>query len=302
MGEKNKTAKGILLALSGGVLWGFSGTCGQYLFDYKNMNPEWLTSVRLLFSGIIMIILILITQRKNMKGILSDKYDRIVLVVFGIVGLLTCQYTYFVTISNSNAATGTVLQYLGPAMIMIFMCFRSKRMPNIKELTAVIFAMTGTFLLATHGSINELAISPKALTFGILSALSLAAYSIIPGRIIERWGSLTVTGLGMFIAGVVFTLIVRAWTIKQSLDFGAVFVVLLIIIFGTVIPFTTYLKSVSYIGAAKASMISCMEPLSATIISAIWLKNKFMPIDILGFALIIITVLMLSFKGKNSKN
>ena len=46
MGEKNKTAKGILLALSGGELWGFSGTCGQYLFDYKNMNPEWLTSER----------------------------------------------------------------------------------------------------------------------------------------------------------------------------------------------------------------------------------------------------------------
>ena len=48
-------------------------------------------------------------------------------------------------------------------------------------------------------------------------------------------------------------------------------------------------------------MISCMEPLSATIISAIWLKNKFMPIDLLGFALIIITVLMLSFKGIKGK-
>lgn len=302
MGDKKTKVKGTAFALIGGALWGFSGTCGQYLFNFKDMNTEWLTSVRLLFSGIIMVVIALFTQRENIKGILSDKYDRIALVIFGIAGLLTCQYTYFVAISNSNAATATVLQYLGPALIMIFVCFKAKRMPNKKEILAVVLAISGTFLLATHGSLKELAISPKGLVFGLLSALSLAIYSILPGRIIQRWGSLTVTGFGMFIAGIVFTLIVRTWNISQSLDFAAVFVVLLIIIFGTVIPFTLYLQGVGYIGASKASMLACVEPLSATIISALWLKNKFMPIDILGFVLIITTVLMLSFKGKNSKN
>ncbi len=302
MGDKSEKVKGTAFALIGGALWGFSGTCGQYLFNFKDMNTEWLTSIRLLFSGIIMVVIAMLTQRENIKGIFSDKYDRIALVIFGIAGLLTCQYTYFVTISNSNAATATVLQYLGPALIMIFVCFKAKRMPNKKEILAVILAISGTFLLATHGSLKELAISPKGLIFGLLSALSLAVYSILPGKIIQRWGSLTVTGFGMFIAGIVFTLIVRTWNISQSLDFAAVFVVLLIIIFGTVIPFTLYLQGVGYIGASKASMLACVEPLSATIISALWLKNKFMPIDLLGFALIITTVLMLSFKGKNSKN
>lgn len=43
---KTKT-KGIMCTLLGDIYWGFSGTCGQYLFIYKNMESGWLTMVRM---------------------------------------------------------------------------------------------------------------------------------------------------------------------------------------------------------------------------------------------------------------
>ena len=33
--EKQKI-RGFLFALFGGILWGFSGTCGQYLFTFED--------------------------------------------------------------------------------------------------------------------------------------------------------------------------------------------------------------------------------------------------------------------------
>ena len=75
--------KGPLFVLVSGTCWGFSGTCGQYLFNYKNVNAEWLSSYRMLFAGILMVILAIFTQRENIKGILHNKLDRIALLIFG---------------------------------------------------------------------------------------------------------------------------------------------------------------------------------------------------------------------------
>ena len=281
-----------------GTCWGFSGTCGQYLFNFKNVNAEWLSSYRMLFAGIIMVILAVFTQKENIKGILHNKLDRIALLVFGIAGLMTCQYTYFAAIARSNAATGTVLQYLGPALILIYICIRYLRLPKPREVLAIILAITGTFLIATHGDINNLAISPSGLFFGLLSAFTLAVYTVLPGRLIERWGSLTVTGLGMLIAGVVFTIVVRPWQMNQRVDFTTALLLAIIILLGTAMPFALYLKGVSIIGASKGSMLACIEPVSATVFSALWLKNKFTVFDLAGFALIITTVLILSIKER----
>ena len=35
--EKQKI-RGFLFALFGGILWGFSGTCGQYLFTFEDLE------------------------------------------------------------------------------------------------------------------------------------------------------------------------------------------------------------------------------------------------------------------------
>ena len=39
------------MALVGGTCWGFSGCCGQYLFEQKGIEAPWLVAVRLFFCG-----------------------------------------------------------------------------------------------------------------------------------------------------------------------------------------------------------------------------------------------------------
>jgi len=68
---------------------------------------------------------------------------------------------------------------------------------------------------------------------------------------------------------------------------------------GTALAFTLYLQGVSDIGSVKASMIACVEPVSATIISALWLKTKSTGIDIVGLIAILTAVLLLSKKDNS---
>lgn len=49
--------KGIIMVVIGACLWGLSGTAAQQLFQYDNISTEWLVTIRLLISGIILLII-----------------------------------------------------------------------------------------------------------------------------------------------------------------------------------------------------------------------------------------------------
>ncbi|WP_019850429.1 DMT family transporter [Desulfitobacterium sp. PCE1] len=294
---RTKAVRGTIFTLIGGISWGFSGACGQYLFSVKGIDPHWVTVVRMFIAGLILFSLVLFKHRKQMIGLFSNTKDRWTLIAFSLFGLISCQYTYLLAISYTNAGTATVLQYLGPLLIMIFVCGIDKRLPTKTEGIAIVLAVTGTFLLATHGNLSNLVISTQGLFWGLMSALGLMLYTIIPGRIIGRWGSIVVTGCGMLIGGTILLIFIRPWQIPVSLDWQVFWGMLAIIVIGTVVSFTLYLQGVSDIGPVKASMIASVEPVSAALFSAFWLNTAFVWLDIIGFALIITTVILLTRKG-----
>lgn len=297
----SKSTKGAIFTLLGGTCWGFSGTCGQYLFTYKNIQSGWLTMVRMITAGIILITYLLIKKDKGIKEIWKNKKDVFYLFLFAICGLLFSQYTYLTAIFHTNAGTATVLQYLNPVMIMLLVCIITKKMPGKVEIMSIVLAISGTFLIATHGNIHSLSISAEGLFWGLAAAVAAVCYSLIPGKIISKWGSLVVTGYAMLIGGIVFSVISGQWKRTVNFDTGTILGVLTISVIGTAFAYTLYLQGIQEIGAVKASMLASIEPVAASLISFLWLKTPFSMIDIVGFVLIMTTVFLLSKKPKNSK-
>jgi drug/metabolite transporter (DMT)-like permease len=294
--------KGMALVLTGAALWGISGTVAQYLFQHQGFSPEWLVVVRLLISGIILLILASSSgkDKKGVWGIWKNKQDVISLLMFSILGMLAVQYTYFAAIKHSNAATATVLQYLGPAMIACYLAIRAKRLPTSKEMMAVILALLGTFLLVTQGNIQSLSISGWALFWGLTSAVALAFYTLQPHNLLSRWGSTVVIGWGMLIGGISFSFIHPPWNFQGHWTLPSFFAVAFIVIFGTLIAFYCYLESLKYITATETSLLACIEPLSAAVLSVIWLQVSFGLEEWLGTLCILTTIMILSVVKKSS--
>lgn len=295
---RNRTLMGIIFAIAGGIFWGFSGTCGEFVFKNYDVNSTWLCSVRILLAGLILVAISLIKYRPQLFSMLKNKRDLLQMVLFGVFGLLMSQYCYLTAISYSNAGTATVLQYVGPVMIMIITCFAGRRLPRLAELVALILAVGGTFLIATHGNIGSLSINPKALFFGLMSALALVFYTMLPTSIIPKYGTIPVIGCGMTVSGIVLFLIVRPWRYHVELDFAGVAAIGGLILVGTILAYTVYLMGVEYAGAVKASVACSVEPIAAAVFSAIWIGNRFLPLDIVGFVAIISAVVILSLTKK----
>lgn len=294
--KKSTIYKGFSLAIAAAILWGVSGTLAQFLFQKREINVEWLITVRMLLSGICLLSFAKTSERAPIFKIWKTKIDSLQLLAFSIFGMLAVQYTYFAAIKHSNAATATVLQYAGPIIIAIYLAFKHKRLPSLLELFAIILAIIGTFLLVTNGNINTLAISNTALFFGLASAVALAIYTLMPMTLLSKHKSSVVIGWSLLCGGIAFSFMKAPWDIQGVWDTKTYLFTALIILFGTVFPFYFYLTSVKLIGGQKASLLASAEPLSATLLAVSWLHVPFSLWDWIGTFCIIATVFMLSKK------
>lgn len=289
-----KRTKGIILVIVAALFWGISGTVSQYMFQHLHINTEWFTTVRLLLAGTLLLIIAYRNEGNHIFDIWKEKPDAIRLVIFGTVGMIGVQYTYLAAIAHGNAATATVLQYLGPGLVTLYYVLIEKRLPTLKEGMAVSSALIGTFLLVTHGNIDTLTISKEALFWGILAAFGLAFYTIYPITLLKKWGSFITIGWGMIAGGILFSLIRAPWQFEGQWHLATNFAFLFVVICGTVLAFYFYLDSLKYLKASETSLLACAEPLSAAFTSVIFLGVTFGWLDWTGTILILLTIVILS--------
>ena len=293
--DMSNSLKGTLLTVVAGIAWGLSGTSGQYLMAHE-ISALILTNLRLLIAGGILMVLAYATAKDRMLTFLKDRKSLLSLLIFALIGLFLNQFAYLTAIQETNAGTATVLQYVCPVGILIYSCIKDKVAPTLGEIVSIILAIGGTFLIATHGQLDQLSMTPAGLFWGLFSALTYALYIILPIALIKKWGSSLVIGVGMVIAGLValpFTGVLQT-TIPTSLDFLLAFVGIILI--GTVFAYTAFLKGTSLIGPVKSSLLASIEPISAVFFAFLIMNEQFYPIDFLGMAMILIAVTLISLK------
>jgi len=298
---KKNDNTGMLSTFVGGTLWGINGVMGNYLFLNKNVTTPWLIPYRLILAGFLLLGYLYYKKGSKIFDILKNPKDLAQILLFGLIGMLGTQYTYFSAIQFSNAAIATVLTYFGPTLVLIYMCLREKRKPLKYEVVSICLSSFGVFLLATHGDITSLQISFKALIWGILSALSVVFYTVQPESLLKKYGASIVVAWGMMIGGIFIAFVTKPWNISVTFDFVTFLVLMLIIVFGTIIAFILYLTGVNIIGPTKASIIACIEPVAATICAILFLGVSFGFLDLIGFICIISTIFIVAYFDKKTK-
>lgn len=292
--DRSRVVRGSVYAALGGVFWGFSGTCGQYLFSTFGVSSLWVTCLRLLAAGVLMTLLALPKHKSDLVEIWKHPRDVGILAMYGIFGLMLCQLSYLTGISYSNAATTTVLQQLSLVIIMLITCLQTKRLPKKVEILSLCLALFGTFMLATGGNPGQMLLSSQGLFWGLATACAVAAYTLIPRGLLTRWSREAISGLGMIFGGIVLNLYARSWTYEVSLPLSGWLAFAGVVICGTVIAFSLFMQGIRDAGPVRASMLGVTEPLSAAVFSAMWLGTSFSSAEIIGFAAILATIFLLA--------
>lgn len=302
MNEHKKQLMGIPLVLLAGCLWGLSGVLGQLLFQSTDISIGYVSTIRMLVSGVGILSICIIKKDSSMFAIWKNKNAMIRLFFFAIAGVMSVQYTYFSAIAASNAATGTVLQYTYPILMLLYTALYMKKMPSTQEIFAIISAFLGIVLISTHGNLHTLSISKAALAWGLSSAVAFVIYTVSPQKLHNHYSIFAVTGWGFLLAGILMCIITKSYAVHVSFTPYSALLVTATAIFGTLIPFLIYGFGVRLLGNVKASLFATVEPVVSAILAFFLANVTFTKIDILGFVCILGAIQVVAMQAVRKSN
>jgi len=287
---------GIFIALLGATLWGVSGTVSSILFRDYGMPFTTLVSLRMLLAGIIALAVIKPSFPSKLMGSF---------IIFAIFWLFGVHISYLATIDYSNAPTATLLQYLFFPMVLIYEGVTGKIRVGFAVLASVALALAGTFELTTGfpGHSASIILSPLALIFGIISAITAALYTIMSAPLIKNNGTASVITWAFILGGLVslpFSA-VQSYSYFIHTDVAKILpvtgLVIFVAVFGTLAAFGLYIRSMQVISATQASLAGTMEPISAAVSSALLLGVVLTGYQYMGGTLIVLAIIVVQISS-----
>ena len=291
---QKKIVKGTVYSLLSGLIWGICGILGEYFFTHYPVSSGWITSMRLLVAGSLVLGLSAFQLRSHLLDIWRDRKNYLPCLAYAILGIFSVQFFFYLCVEYSNATTATILQFISPVFILFYNRIIYQKKASITAVFYVLIAMLGVFLMATKGDLSQLSMTPLALVTGLLSAVGVMFNVILPQRFARRYGFVPTVGWGMILAGLFSNFLYPIYQISFQVDLVSVLICLTIAVFGTAFAFFLSMKAVSLVSPLVVSVVSASEPLSSALLSVLFLGLVMDGFLALAMVLIIVPMIFLS--------
>lgn len=277
-----------------GILWASSGVAVQDFFSRSEKTPMELTNIRMCGAGLIMLILTTLRGKFKLSTAILNRRKKLWADVFiyGIIGIVLVQFTYFQAISIGGAAATTVILSSMPAMVVIWDSLYKRKFPTRAEVLAVTLAIVGVFLLVTGGDPTKILVPLGCVAWSLASGAAFAFASIFPKHLFKlRIDPLFLTSVGMFAGGLSTFFLIDDWNWQLFFSSDVIFDVAWIIIFGTVTAFLSFNAGLKFLTPEEASITAMTEPVSSVIISYFIFGTAFGLIESFGIILVFAAIL-----------
>ncbi|MBM7598761.1 drug/metabolite transporter (DMT)-like permease [Virgibacillus halotolerans] len=287
--------KAFTYIIIGAALWGTIGWYVKHLYAL-GFTPMEVVTLRAWSSALLLFIYLLIVSPKKLK--LQSFADIKYFLGTGILSIIFFNYCMFTAIELSTIPVATALLYTAPAFVTIMSFILFKEPLTSIKLTSLFITLLGTCLVVGLIPLNLKALQLTSLLFGLGSGVGYAFYSIFSKFALKKYTSLTIT---------TFTFIVAAIALIPFFPYQDKFHLLLhptvlFYTFGlgflpTAFAYIIYTYGLHHTEASKASILSTIEPVVATLIGIFIFQEAFTWIQMIGMGCIIGAVILMQLYG-----
>lgn len=289
----------MLAVIAAGALWGIICIPTKALAA-GGLGPVQITCSCMVCAAVLFCGFLAIRDPKKLRFRLRDIWMFLGTGALG-VGCTSALYSY--TMLQSQASVAVVLMYTSPIYVMLFgaLLFHEKITPV--KLAALVMCLAGcVFVTGMLGSAET--ITPLVLLTGLLSGLTFGLYTVFDRIALQHYDTTTVTAYTfVFAAAAQLPLCdvggaVRIFAAAPELILwrigGAIFCSLL--------PYGLYTWGLKRLESGTAAILACVEPLVGAVAGIVLYHEDHSPTKLLGIALILAAVILLSPHERKSKN
>ncbi|WP_434121832.1 DMT family transporter [Salinicoccus roseus] len=282
---------GIVFVMLSAMFWGISGGIADILME-KGWDPLVISFYRGAVGFIFFFVWFMLQFKENWST--SPRFH--LWSVVGGIGVAGSFTFYFLAIQESSVAVAATLMYTAPIFVLLIsFLFRMEQSTWFKWL-CVASVIIGIVLLTG-------AYDPASVSTGIFGVAAGLAAGLSYALFIFGFKNASAIGSPQTVLAIAFFAfcLILVWFIDISealsvLTSGDIWWFLLLGAVGAGVSFIIYVIGVRRTAPTTASMVTMVEPVTASLFGVLLLGDQLAIIQILGMAIILVTITVLSVK------
>ncbi len=274
---------GIILILISAASFGTLAIIGRYAY------AEGLDIYTLLFLRFSLAALFMAGLQIARKEAFPRRGTLARLIGMGAIGYVAQSFSYLTAIRFASAGLVALLLYLYPTFVTILSVIFLKSKITMLKIAALCLATLGAALTA-----NPQGGEWTGILLAIAAAMIYAVYIIVGAGVMQKVSAVQSSTVIFASAGAVYGMMTAFqgphWPTTGAgwLSVGG------IVVLATIIPVVTFLAGLKLIGPTDASMLSTLEPVVTVILAALLFGERLRSLSLIGGALILAAVLLLT--------
>jgi len=285
----NRSAAGVALVVGSAICFGTLGVFGKLAYRLGLTTPQ-LLSYRFALAAVLLWLAAIVVRQR-----LPPRRSLIGLAILGGVGYVGQSAAYFSALHFIPVSTTALLLYTFPVAVTLLATLLFHEPLGWAKIGAVVLAFIGTMLVVQA---QLKAAPPIGIILGLTSAAVYSGYILYGSRLLPGIPPVSATATIATAAALVWSGFSAAtgqlavnWTTSR-LAVLAGFVVI-----GTTIPVLTFILGLRLVGPSRAAILSTFEPASSVLLAVLILGEGANPIQYLGGAFILASVVVLEGRG-----
>lgn len=299
MENKSPSLLGTVLVLLAGMSWGTSGVFVRF-FSRFGMSAMQLTLFKCAIPGVVLLLFSLLFRRDLLRIKLRDLW---IFVCLGVISLTFFTWCYFSTIQATSMSAAAILLYLAPTLVMLMSAVLFKETITKNKALACVLAFAGCFFVSGFIG-NAVPLPLRAIATGLLSALGYALYSIFSQLALNRgYDPLTLPTYAFVFAGLSALPFAHPAEIAAAASMTSLWkfwgMLFLMACMVSLIPYVLYTNGLKRSTPGRASIMASIEPVTATVLGALFFHELPDVWGYLGIALVIAAIVLLNLPKKS---
>ncbi|WP_448625783.1 DMT family transporter [Geodermatophilus sp. URMC 64] len=280
--------RGFLLVVLAALCWGTSGISGRLVADRTDLSPLDIAWYRLAVGAVVLLAGWALTARRRTGAVPVTRPVAVRLVLVG-AGLAAYQLAYFSAVARAGVSIATLVALgLAPLLIAVGAALLGHGRPSRTTLAALALALVGLVLLV---GVSAGADTGTAVLLGALLATGSAlGYAVVTLASAGVPAGVPVTLAGFAGGAVLLTPVVLAAGVRFPADPVAIAVLLYLGLVPSALAYGLFFTGVRTVPGAVASIVTLLEPLTATVLATAFLGERLAPGAVVGGLLLLAAV------------
>ncbi|WP_347059098.1 EamA family transporter [Blastococcus sp. HT6-30] len=280
--------RGFPLVVIAALCWGTSGLSGAVVARHSDLGPLDIAWHRMAIGAVVLLTVWASTRRRSRPAPAVTRGTVVRLLMVG-AGLAVYQLAYFAAVATSGVSIATLVALgLAPLLIAVGAALLGHGRPDRTTAVALVVALVGLVLLV---GVSAGADTGSAVVLGALLAVGSAlGYTVVTLAGAGVPAGVPVTLVGFAGGALLLTPVALAAGLRFTTDPVALGVLLYLGVVPSAAAYAMFFAGLRTVPGAVASIVTLLEPLTATALAALLLGERLAPAALAGGLLVLAAV------------